>query len=31
MTTTDLKMFTPEFTAASEVWTVESGAVAARK
>jgi len=29
LTTTDLKLFSPEFTAAAEVWTVESGAVAA--
>jgi DNA replication and repair protein RecF len=29
LTTTDLKLFTPEFTAASEVWTVEAGTVAA--
>lgn len=31
LTTTDLRMFTPEFTAKSEVWNVESGTVAARQ
>jgi len=31
LTTTDLRMFTAEFTARSEVWNVESGTVVTRR